>query len=129
MDNTIRTPLTPARIGNPAAPPNPGALRPVGGRPGQARLDVPGVGPRPGDEAAAEARVDTAGLLRGPADLLDEGLGRAELPPPLELMAALEAAQRHAPLADRAVPGLGRLLAAVIDDERFKLARMMDLGR
>ena len=44
-------------------------------------------------------------------------------------MAALEAAQEFAPLADRAVPGLGRLVSAVIEDERFKLARMLDLGR
>lgn len=102
--------------------------RPAGGLP-------PRVGPHAGphtdrarDQRDAGARPGSA-PLRGPGDILSEGLGRADLPPPLELMAALEAAERHAPVADRAVPGLGRLIDAVIKDERYKLARMMDLDR
>lgn len=78
------------------------------------------------DAAGARLRPDTS---RGADALMHEALGRSELPPPLELMAALDSAKAHAPLADRAVPGLGRLVGAVIDDERFKLGRMLDLGR
>lgn len=66
--------------------------------------------------------------LRGLDAMMQDSLGRAELPPTIELVAALEAAHRFAPMADRAVPGLGRLVAAVIEDERHKLARVLDLG-
>lgn len=123
MDNAIRP-----QIGaQPAAPRTDGPSRPA-----IPQRHAIGAGQRTDDAAAGSARAD-----RGAADgnplaldaLLDEGLGPVDLPPPIELMAALEAAERHAPLADRAVPGLGRLIHAVIGDERFKLARTMDLGR
>ena len=59
--------------------------------------------------------------------ILEEGLGQAHLPDAIELIAALEAARNHAGMADRAVPGLGRLVTAVIDDETHKLSRYLDL--
>lgn len=82
-------------------------------------------------------RVDQAGadtarqLTRQPATLAQiahEALGSPELPARIDLIAALEAARDFAPLADRAVPGLGRLVAAVIDDESRKLTRSLDLA-
>lgn len=120
MDNTIRPQIGAHPASRTAGPPGvtrpaiPPGQQPVSARPEQERA------------GAGTSRPDAAPALD---ELLAEGLGRAELPPPLELMAALEAAERHAPLADRAVPGLGRLIHAVIADERFKLARMIDLGR
>lgn len=127
MDSTIRPSAGAVPPSGPGAltSPNPTAVRgqrPLSGLPATV---PPRVGERPRDADRDIGRAP----LRGPGDLLSEGLGRVELPPPLELMAALEAAERHAPVADRAVPGLGRLIGAVIADERFKLARMMDLGR
>lgn len=123
MDNTVRPQLgaTPA-----AARVNGPAEAGVPFRPGIGAIRRPDA--LPGNDGADRDRggIQGAPLLHA---LLDEGLGHADLPPPLELMAALEAAERHAPLADRAVPGLGRLIRAVIGDERFKLARTMDLGR
>lgn len=88
---------------------------------------------RPGQQARAGAQDklhDRAGEapLRGLDAMLQDGLGRADLPAPLDLVAALESAERFAPMADRAVPGLGRLVGAVIQDERHKLSRLLDLG-
>lgn len=100
----------------------------------QAERAVPAQGPGPARGAPARTdaghRADrTGGTAPGPERVLHESMGRVDLPPPLELMAALEAAREFAPMADRAVPGLGQLVGAVIDDERHKLARMLDLGR
>lgn len=123
MDASLRRsagglgPVASGQIAGPLRPPPGGGLHEARQRADQQQPD-----PR----AAGDNR---AAPLTGPGALLAEAMGRAELPPPLELMAALEAAERHAPLADRAVPGLGALIRAVIQDERFKLARMMDLGR
>ena len=122
MDSRI--PQSPRPAGLPAAP---GPARPAGApaldptRRGGPHADAAGEAP-----GRARLRPDTA---PGAAALMQAALGRSELPPPLELMAALDSALAHAPLADRAVPGLGRLVGAVIEDERFKLGRMLDLGR
>lgn len=85
---------------------------------------------QPAGPAVRDRLRDHAGEspLRGLDALLQDGLGRAELPPALDLVAALEAAERFAPMADDAVPGLGRLVGAVIADERHKLSRLLDLG-
>ena len=82
------------------------------------------------EQATRDRLRDHAGEepLRGLDAMLQDGLGRTDLPPTLDLVAALEAAERFAPMADRAVPGLGRLVGAVIADERHKLARLLDLG-
>ncbi|SDX29874.1 hypothetical protein [Paracoccus sanguinis] len=126
MDSRI--PQSPRPAGLPAAP---GPARPAGA-PALDPTRRGGPHAAPHADAAGEApgrarlRPDTA---PGAAALMQAALGRSELPPPLELMAALDSALAHAPLADRAVPGLGRLVGAVIEDERFKLGRMLDLGR
>ncbi|ARJ70459.1 hypothetical protein B0A89_13240 [Paracoccus contaminans] len=126
MDASLRRSaegLSPVATGK-IAPASAAPLRPApGGGPNEARHRAD----QQPDARAGEG--NRAAPLTGPGDLLAEAMGRAELPPPLQLIAALEAAERHAPLADRAVPGLGALIRAVIQDERFKLARMMDLGR
>lgn len=131
MDASLRrsaeglAPVVPGQI----APPSAAPLRPAPGgglHEAQQRVQQPGAQPQAGARAVGDSR---AAPLTGPGDLLAEAMGRAELPPPLQLIAALEAAERHAPLTDRAVPGLGALIRAVIQDERFKLTRMMDLGR
>ncbi|MFV0386016.1 hypothetical protein [Paracoccus sp. (in: a-proteobacteria)] len=84
------------------------------------RLDIP---QRPRDADAGASGRGFAGFR----SLMEQGLGRVRLPDTIELMAALEGARNHAALADRAVPGLGRLVEAVIDDESRKLARYLDL--
>ena len=99
---------------------------------------IPGILYRPrGATAAAPVPAQDAPGAQGQAGglrtggfgaMMDEALGPSRLPEPLELVSALEAARAHAGLADRAVPGLGRLVAAVIEDETRKLARYLDLG-
>lgn len=133
--------LPPAPTG-PTGPTGPGTS-PGAIRQAERTAGLRGMDPARGTATRGAARPDgnrarDAGTARpeglapippGPERILRESMGRVDLPPPLELMAALEAAQVFAPLADRAVPGLGRLVSAVIEDERFKLARMLDLGR
>ncbi|RMC34922.1 hypothetical protein [Paracoccus alkanivorans] len=76
----------------------------------------------------SEARKEDVGTgSSGFGAILDQGLGHAHLPDPIELVAALEAAGEHADMADRAVPGLGKLVSAVIEDEARKLLRYLDL--
>lgn len=95
-----------------------------------------GTGPVRGPQPTAETRLtpprpetrqQRAGARGGFHALLDEALGRVRLPDAIELVAALEAARDHAALADKAVPGLGRLVTAVIEDETRKLTRYLDL--
>lgn len=115
MDNRIT--ITPPPAGR-AAPPAPGGA--VRGAPAAAPASAP-------DGAGAQGRA--AGPRPGGfGAMMDEALGPSRLPEPLELVSALEAARTHADRADRAVPGLGRLVAAVIEDETRKLARYLDLS-
>lgn len=72
---------------------------------------------------ADQGRNETGGFR----EILEEGFGRVRLPDAIQLVAALEAAREHAGMADKAVPGLGRLVTAVIDDETRKLQRYLDL--
>ncbi|PZO67378.1 MAG: hypothetical protein DI498_03325 [Paracoccus denitrificans] len=68
-----------------------------------------------------------ASPARGFSGILDTALGPTNLPDPVALIAALDAAAAHAGEADKAIPGLGRLVEAVIRDESYKLGRYMDL--
>ncbi|SMO45116.1 hypothetical protein [Paracoccus laeviglucosivorans] len=98
------------------------AAIPVGGTTRPQPTTIPS-----GDGQARARREPAAANPGGFAAILDQGLGRVRLPNALELVAALEAAREHAPLADKAVPGLGRLVSAVIEDETRKLSRYLDL--
>ncbi|MFD2440632.1 hypothetical protein ACFSS8_12160 [Paracoccus kondratievae] len=49
------------------------------------------------------------------------------LPSAPDLITALETARSYADRADKAVPGLGRLVDAVLEDECRKLSCYMDM--
>lgn len=119
MANQI-TPFPPSRA-QPSSAPSQGAVPPHTRPQPSVKPQTP-LAPQPRQDATRQ----TGG---GFADILDEALGHARLPHPLGLISALEAAREHAGRADQAVPGLGRLVSAVIDDETRKLARYLDLGR
>lgn len=87
-------------------------------RPARAALDI----------ADAPARAELRAPAAGFHAILDAALGQPHLPDPIALIAALEAAHAHAPNADKAVPGLGKLVEAVIEDETYKLGRYLDLS-
>ncbi|AGT08869.1 hypothetical protein [Paracoccus aminophilus] len=81
--------------------------------------------PQGGENRARRLRSEPPS--EGFGAILEAGLGQVRLPSAIELVAALEAARDHAGMADQAVPGLGRLVAAVIEDETRKLSRYLDL--
>ncbi len=85
---------------------------------------IQGQGQIPPPRARLDENRSESGGFR---EILEEGFGRVRLPDTIQLVAALEAARDHAGLADKAVPGLGRLVTAVIDDETRKLQRYLDL--
>lgn len=110
------------------------AIVPRAGRaqPSAASVQATGVRPKTNESRTDEMDRDRAARARPEpqslADLSKQAFGSVQLPSRLELVAALEAARDFAPLADRAVPGLGRLVAAVIDDESRKLTRSLDMA-
>ncbi|MBK4214334.1 hypothetical protein JJJ17_00195 [Paracoccus caeni] len=59
--------------------------------------------------------------------ILETGLGNVSLPSAPDLISALESARSYADSADKAVPGLGRLVDAVLEDECRKLSRYLDM--
>lgn len=59
--------------------------------------------------------------------ILETGLGNVSLPSAPDLITALETARSYADRADKAVPGLGRLVDAVLEDECRKLSCYMDM--
>ena len=80
---------------------------------------------RPDEDVGARAvpRPEAVGFQ----GILEAGLGGVTLPSAPGLIAALESAREYSGSADKAVPGLGRLVDAVIEDECRKLSRYLDM--
>ncbi|WBU57194.1 hypothetical protein [Paracoccus sediminicola] len=93
----------------------------------QAPRHSPVSAPQPPQQGEPRRSEAPAERLQGFAAIMQDGLGQTRLPNALELVAALDAARDHAAMADKAVPGLGKLVSAVIEDESRKLARYLDL--
>lgn len=55
-------------------------------------------------------------------------LGPVDLPGPIRLVAALEAASERVGQAESAVPGLSDLVRAVLDEEVAKITRYLDIS-
>ncbi len=62
---------------------------------------------------------------QGHARIVDQALGRVQLPRLIELAGALEEARRAARIAADIDPALAEVIDAVLDDEGYKVARYL----
>lgn len=77
------------------------------------------------------AETDQSGAAEGTQSLsaiVATALGPVDLPGPIRLVAALEAASDRVGRAESAVPGLSDLVRAVLDEEVAKINRYLDIS-